>query len=97
MGCYTIPLIFWVAHAGLRRKVHGWKESEKHSRLSLLLAGGATFGVVDHAWNGELVPVGDNLVMDLALGFAITGVIFAIWGATVAIEAVSRKKAAATF
>jgi len=95
MGCYTIPLIFWAAHAGLRRKVHGWKDSKKHSRLGFMLAGGATFGVVDHAWNGELIGFSDNVVMDLALGFVITGVIFAIWAATNVVEAAQLRKASA--
>jgi hypothetical protein len=86
MGCYTIPLIFWAAHAGLRRNVHGWKDSRKHSRLGFMLAGGATFGVVDHAWNGELWAWGENWALDIALGFAITGVIFAIWATTNLVE-----------
>jgi hypothetical protein len=93
MGCYTIPLIFWAAHEGLRRKVHGWKESESHSRLGFLLLGGATFGVVDHAWNGELVGWGENWALDIALGFAISGVIFAIWAATNAYESLTSRKA----
>ena len=96
MACYTIPLIFWAAHYGARKKVRGWSEDPRQTRLGYMLAGGATFGIVDHLWNGELFALGDNWMMDIALGFAITGVIFALWGLTVLAEKLLPSKSTAS-
>lgn len=64
--------------------------------LNLLLLGGAIFGVVDHLWNGELLLVSENWMMDLALGFVITAAIFGTWAAVVrlssAVPQVSEEK-----
>jgi len=76
MGCYSVPLGTWVVHSILQRKIPAWQDA-RHTQLSLLLLGGATFGVVDHAWNGDLLTF---TLLDLALGVVITAVIFGIWG-----------------
>lgn len=82
MVCYTIPLAAAVISSivwGSRRKgPAGWW-------LTLLLSGGALFGVVDHLWHGELFLLGEAPLMDLLLGVTITAVIFAGWGITLGI------------
>jgi hypothetical protein len=80
MGCYIIPASAALIHTFLRRKIPAWRTSEAHTRLSLLLFGGAIFGLVDHAWNRELLYRKENLWADLALGVTITIVIFLVWG-----------------
>jgi len=79
MVCYTVPMIAAIAHIIMRRNITSWKESAHHLWLSLLLGGGAVFGLVDHWWNGELFYIGDNIIMDLSLGIAITVTILVIW------------------
>ena len=79
MVCYTVPLVAAIAHIITRNRITSWKESAHHLWLSLLLAGGAIFGVVDHWWNGELLLIGENIVMDLLLGVTITIAIVVIW------------------
>lgn len=80
MGCYTVPAAAFVCHKILQRKNRKLQNASQH-RLSLLLFGGAIFGLVDHAWNGELLFGTEGLVMDLLLGVTITASIFAVWGA----------------
>ena len=79
MVCYTIPTIAAIVHYILKRNIVGWKESTKHFWLSLLLAGGAIFGVIDHWWNGELFLIGEEPLIDLMLGITITVAIFVAW------------------
>ncbi len=79
MVCYTIPTIAAIVHYILKRNIVGWKESAKHFWLSLLLAGGAIFGVIDHWWNGELFLIGEEPLIDLMLGITITVAIFVAW------------------
>lgn len=45
-----------------------------------MLYGGALFGVVDHLWNGELLLVGSNPLLDIGLGGTITASILGGWG-----------------
>lgn len=78
MVCYAVPLAALVITA-LRRKLLGKKDTEGFW-LSLLLLGGALFGVIDHFWNGELFLIGANWMLDLSLGVTITAGIFAAWG-----------------
>lgn len=85
MTCYVVPLLAFFAHKLIGTKVPAWRTPE-HRRLSLLLLGGATFGVVDHLWNGQLFLTGPNLPMDLLLGVVITATIFAIWGVMLVAE-----------
>ena len=47
--------------------------------LSVMLLGGAFFGVIDHLWNAELFLISTNWIMDMALGFTITAMIVASW------------------
>ena len=43
----------------------------------MLLYGAAGFGVIDHAWNGELFAF---TIPDLLLGFVITAALVVGWG-----------------
>jgi hypothetical protein len=81
MVCYIVPLAATLVLGGLRKAgiskgVHGFW-------LNIMMLGGALFGAVDHLWNGELFMAGVNWMSDIALGFTITGSIFAGWGAIV--------------
>ena len=86
MVCYTIPTVAVIIHYLLRRNIPSWKNSAYHSWLSLLLTGGAVFGVVDHLWNGELFLIGENVLLDLMLGVAITTAIVLIWDVLVILD-----------
>ena len=86
MVCYTVPIIAAIVHYILRRNISGWKKSVHHLWLSLLLAGGAIFGVVDHWWNGELFLIGEEPLLDIMLGVTITGAIFVIWAVIVTLN-----------
>jgi hypothetical protein len=68
-----------IVHSGLRKSKATWKKSTSQLWLSLLLAGGAIFGIVDHLWNGELILLGENLFLDLLLGVTITIVLIVTW------------------
>jgi hypothetical protein len=80
MSCYAVPLAASVIIFGGRKAIH--KENEKSFRLGLMMAGGSVFGVVDHAWNGELAMAGPDLASDLLLGVAITASIAIAWAAS---------------
>ncbi|MBW2968136.1 hypothetical protein KY362_06640 [Candidatus Woesearchaeota archaeon] len=80
MGCYAVPLAAVIIHFFMRRKNPSMRISKHHTWLNRLFIGGAIFGVVDHAWNGELFMISDALLLDLALGATITAVILAAWG-----------------
>ncbi|MBN2567349.1 hypothetical protein JXB02_04675 [Candidatus Woesearchaeota archaeon] len=71
MACYVVPLLTAILHSGL------FGRGKDHSKLSLLLYGAAAFGVIDHAWNAELLSF---TVPDLMLGFVITVSIVIGWG-----------------
>ncbi len=92
MVCYTVPMIAAIAHIIMRRNITSWKESAHHLWLSLLLGGGAVFGLVDHWWNGELFYIGDNIIMDLSLGIAITVTILVIWTIMFTLDKTKSKK-----
>ena len=78
MGCYLIPMITAIAVYIMRR--NKTLPNTKHNLwLNQLFLGGAIFGVIDHLWNGELFLFGNNLFLDLALGFVISLVIIAVW------------------
>jgi hypothetical protein len=81
MVCYAVPLIATVLLSVRRRVLR--KVSKEGLWLNLLLLGGSLFGVIDHFWNNELFLIGANWLVDLSLGFAITGGIFAAWGVIV--------------
>jgi hypothetical protein len=81
MVCYTV-LLGATAVTYLARKFSGKKYAQGFW-LNIMLLGGALFGVIDHAWHGELFLLGPSLGTDLALGGVITGGIFAGWGTIV--------------
>ncbi len=54
--------------------------------------GGAIFGIVDHAWNGELFMISPNLFADLMLGVTITLVIFMTWFVVLASDKAAHKQ-----
>ena len=79
MVCYTIPTVAVIVHYAMRKNVKSWKKSIHHFWLSLLLVGGAIFGVIDHWWNGELFLIGKEPLIDIMLGVTITIAIFVAW------------------
>ncbi len=77
MACYAVPLAAGLIH-GLWRK--SAKKTDMHGFwLTLMFLGASVFGLVDHAWHGELFALSSNLMMDLGLGSTITTGIFAAW------------------
>ena len=77
--CYAVP----TSGAVITTAIWSKTKSVKVWWLTLLLWGGAIFGVIDHLWNGELFLVSKNIVSDLMLGVVITAVIFVGWSITV--------------
>ena len=82
--CYVVPLVIILI-------INGFEKHKKifiaHlDRLNLLMFGGVTMLVVDHLWNGELFLVGPNIIQDLALGFAMSGVVIIAWALIALIE-----------
>ena len=94
MVCYTVPMVAAIAHVIMRRNIKSWKHSTNHLWLSLLLGGGAIFGLIDHWWNGELFHIGKNIVMDLSLGVTITVAIFVTWAIVVILNKIKLHKPA---
>lgn len=86
MVCYLVPTAAAIVHSILRKSIPDWRSSVRHLWLSLLLVGGAIFGVVDHLWNGELFLIGEKPLLDIALGLVITVVIFVAWGILAALD-----------
>ena len=86
MVCYAVPTLAVIVHYILKRNIAGWKKSVHHLWLSLLLAGGAIFGVVDHWRNGELFLIGEEPLIDLMLGVTITLAIFVAWAVIVTLK-----------
>ena len=86
MVCYIVPTTAAIAHYFLRRNIPSWKGNEKHKWLSMLLLGGATFGVVDHLWNGELFLIGEKPMIDIMLGIVITLALLFAWIIIVALD-----------
>jgi hypothetical protein len=89
MVCYLFPtaamaMIF--AHRAIRKK-----KDLPGEQLNLLLGGGAIFGIVDHAWNGQLALIGKNVWSDIALGVFITVAIYAAWFAMMALSEAKQK------
>jgi hypothetical protein len=96
MVCYVIPVAAALVHHGLRKNVKKLNNNPRQSWLTLLLAGGGMFGIIDHLWNGELFLIGPNLLSDLALGTAITVGIFFFWEILVARDKITVKRPVAT-
>ena len=78
--CYAVPAV----GAVITSAIWSTTKNVKVGWLNLLFWGGAIFGVIDHLWNGELFLISKNIVSDLMLGVAITGVIFVCWTIMVA-------------
>ena len=79
MVCYIVPTI-----ATIIQFIRGRNKKDKRNNwLNLMFLGGAVFGIIDHLWNGELFLISANWIMDLALGFAITGGIIGSWGVVI--------------
>jgi len=91
MVCYAIPTVAAIIHHATRKNVASMKTSIHHLWLTLLLLGGAIFGLVDHLWNGELFLIGENIVFDLLLGVVITIATIAVWAIIVIIDKKSNK------
>jgi len=77
MVCWVVPLT--AAIAGLIRRKASHSKGARSFWLNIMLLGGAVFGMVDHAWNGELFMIGANWMSDIALGMTITAGITASW------------------
>ena len=92
MVCYAVPTAAAIAHIIMRKNITSWKENKHHIWLSLLLVGGAVFGLVDHWWNGELFLIGENILMDVMLGVTITIAIGAIWAILYTLDKIKAKK-----
>jgi hypothetical protein len=75
MVCYIIPTI-----ATIIEFIRNRKKGQRNHQLNLMFLGGALFGIIDHLWNGELFLISKNWIMDLSLGFIITGGIIGSWG-----------------
>ena len=75
MVCYIVPTI-----AAIIEFVRGKKKDKYNHSLNLMFLGGTLFGIIDHLWNGELFIISQNWMIDLALGFTITGGIIGSWG-----------------
>ena len=89
MVCYMVPMFVAFAHHVARKNVKKMNDNPHQLWLSLLLFGGASFGAIDHLWNGELFLIGSNLLADLVLGAVITMGIFCVWGIMVAVDKMS--------
>jgi len=96
MACYSIPLAAAIIHFGMRKRVTKWKHSVHHLWLNLMFAGAATFGVIDHLWNGELFLISSNLYWDLLLGVVSTVGLTVAWVIIVAVTERHAKKAGTT-
>ena len=92
MVCYTIPAAAAVVHFIMMKNVTRWKKSVYHLWLSLLLGGGAIFGVVDHWWNGELFLIGEEPLVDIMLGVTITAAILVTWAIIVTLKKTNVRK-----
>jgi hypothetical protein len=92
MACYSIPLIAAIVIFATRK--HLQEKIPRINWLNQLLAGGAVMLIIDHLWNGELLLIGENVLLDLALGFAMTAGVFLFW--LILVYASTNKKALAT-
>lgn len=75
MVCYIIPTVVFLLHSVFGKN----KKTREHEQFSLLMGGGALFGIMDHAWNNQLFFISSNWVSDAALGIIITLGISGTW------------------
>ncbi|RMF55049.1 hypothetical protein D6745_03295 [Candidatus Woesearchaeota archaeon] len=91
MVCYILPTIAAITTYSIRKKT---RNSGKYSLwLNQMFLGGAVFGIVDHAINGQLLFSG-NLAFDLMLGSIITIAIFIVWQIIVQLDRTTMKNKA---
>ena len=93
MVCYIIPAATAITHYALRKSTPAWKKNTHHFWLTLLLLGGAIFGIIDHWWNKELFLIGANPIKDLMLGAVITLAIVISWMVVVTLDKATLKEA----
>jgi lipoprotein signal peptidase len=75
--CYVFPAASAVVTSFIWRR----NKTSKTWWLSLMLYGGALFGVIDHLWNGELFLISANWIKDSLLGVVITAGTILAWSA----------------
>lgn len=92
MVCFIVPTTVAIVHGIMRKNTTSLKNNVHHLWLNLLLVGAAIFGLVDHWWNGELFFIGENILMDIFLGVAITITVFVIWIVFVTLDTSKTKK-----
>jgi hypothetical protein len=92
MVCYTVPLVAAISHFIMSRNITTLKASNNQQWLTLLLSGGAIFGVVDHWWNGELFLFGESILFDLTLGVVITAAIVFLWAVISKLDRAKQQK-----
>jgi hypothetical protein len=95
MTCYIIPLMATLVHYGMRKKYPALGADPRQGRLTMMLGGASVFGVIDHAWNGQLMMVSASIGMDLALGTIITAAVVGLWALMTAVQSRSPVKTAA--
>lgn len=78
MGCYVVPAVAGIIHYFSGKKSKKLINRPDQKALTLLYAGGAIFGIIDHIWNGELLRFSYS---DLLLGLIITLGITVFWKA----------------
>jgi hypothetical protein len=88
MVCYVVPTIGALALYFFRIIKTSTRGNTYLYWLNILLLGGALFGLVDHAWNGELLFIGENILLDIALGITITLAILIVWAIMVGLDKV---------
>ena len=91
MVCYVVPAIAALVHYSSRKKITSLKTSVHHLWLSLLLTGGALFGIIDHLWNGELFLIGQEPIKDILLGVTITVAIVVAWMIITVLDKTTKK------
>lgn len=87
--CWAIPTTAAIIVSAMRKAQKGGRSAPtgriESLWFTLLLFGGAIFGVVDHIWNKELFLIGPEPWKDIGLGIVITVTIFVVWGIIVAV------------
>jgi hypothetical protein len=77
MVCYLVPLSTAIGTLVMKKMCK--QKGGRFGLLNMMLWGGAIMLVIDHLWNGELFLIGENIGLDLALGFAMTGTVIMVW------------------
>jgi hypothetical protein len=91
MVCFIVPLIATIMVAFGRKIGKGWIRSTHGFWLNIMMLGGAVFGLIDHAFTGELLLITSAWTTDLAIGGAITAGITTCWGFVVLANRLNRQ------